>query len=1079
MKKRIIPGLVIAVMTVVLLMATLVLPASAATSLKNAVVTCQQTYTYTGKVIKPTVTVKLGKKTINKKYYTVTYKNNKAVGKATVTIKGKGSYTGTASTSFYIRPKKVNSLKITPSANQVKLSWGKVTGAQGYQVFQYKNGKWVKLSNTKNTTYTVKNLDSATTYKFRLRAYKKAGKYLYSPSYTYTTVTTTLAKPTSLKASSVTETTASLSWKGVDAAESYEISLVNEVTGIEQSYKTSELSLELSSLRSFTDYTVKVRAYDENKNIYSAYSSYFAFKTSPSAITGFKAGAASSTSIKLSWDKKASVDGYQLFVNEYDENGNPTTYKKIGNLTTTSYTMSGVTPYRSYSFRVRAYDKASQGYVYSTYSESPAIATQLSKVSSFISTAKTNTSLSLSWSASPGATGYKLYVNGLPLTEVPTTTYTVNSLNQNTSYNFIVTAYYKSASGSIYESEKAFLTAVTDNGDVDSVEFIKKPASLGIGETATVSARVLPEYATNKSIIFTSGNTNVANISDQGLITAIAPGTTTITARSAADSTKYASYTLTVKNVVSTGISVPTSLTVNAGETAIISPTFTPANTTNKNFTVTGTDHTYTYKGGILGLQTKTGTCKLSDYISIGSNGILRGIKATIEPETNKSFSFTLTVKAADSGKTDTIKVTVLKKMVSVTYAGDDSPWYYGNSAKLSVTLDSSISSKYTDKDLRWSSSNTSVAKVSSDGTVSCVGSGEATITVSIIGTSYSGSYELYSRSTVVIDGNYFQGCKVGDTYQIKATLYPLGSTEKIKYYSANRSVADVSSTGLVTFKSPGSANIIVSTSVDSFNTQEVWLTSSVWSKPTATTKAQLYSLIKENADMVKTLDNLPGFNRYDTSTFTNFDLNVKNSLMSGALSEEDLYNMFGGLAAPKSFVQSPVYAGTSSYMEDCSAYMANVPVRGQNVTIIDGLDVNEDIKSIKLIDDGSFTYTLEMTLNEESFATLPTNPVRTNHGKVFDILTSSYLSDALGAINDSDKGVSVTYDSFAQRYHDSTIRVQVNKITGKVSEMTYDMNIDIDIKNLKLAYSAMTYTADLSFNCNNVVSFEFFGYKG
>ncbi len=46
-------------------------------------------YTYNGKAKKPTVVVKVGKKKVNKKYYKVTYKNNKSAGTAKVTIKAK------------------------------------------------------------------------------------------------------------------------------------------------------------------------------------------------------------------------------------------------------------------------------------------------------------------------------------------------------------------------------------------------------------------------------------------------------------------------------------------------------------------------------------------------------------------------------------------------------------------------------------------------------------------------------------------------------------------------------------------------------------------------------------------------------------------------------------------------------------------------------------------------------------------------------------------------------------------------------------------------------------------------------
>ena len=63
--------------------------------------------TYTGKAIKPSITIKDGnKKLVSGTDYTVTYKNNTKPGKATATITGKGNYTGTKALTFRIVPKK-------------------------------------------------------------------------------------------------------------------------------------------------------------------------------------------------------------------------------------------------------------------------------------------------------------------------------------------------------------------------------------------------------------------------------------------------------------------------------------------------------------------------------------------------------------------------------------------------------------------------------------------------------------------------------------------------------------------------------------------------------------------------------------------------------------------------------------------------------------------------------------------------------------------------------------------------------------------------------------------------------------
>ena len=74
-------------------------------NLRNATISiAKSTYAYTGKALKPTVTVKYnGKKLRKNSDYTVSYKNNTKVGKATITVKGKGNYTGSKTKTFAIK----------------------------------------------------------------------------------------------------------------------------------------------------------------------------------------------------------------------------------------------------------------------------------------------------------------------------------------------------------------------------------------------------------------------------------------------------------------------------------------------------------------------------------------------------------------------------------------------------------------------------------------------------------------------------------------------------------------------------------------------------------------------------------------------------------------------------------------------------------------------------------------------------------------------------------------------------------------------------------------------------------------
>lgn len=95
---------------------------------------------------------------------------------------GKASDTVTLSTL----PEKVTMKSAyTSASDSIGISWKTVKGAQGYRVYRYDSAskKWVKISTVKSgstTTFTDKGLDSGTAYKYKVKAYRKAGGKTYT-----------------------------------------------------------------------------------------------------------------------------------------------------------------------------------------------------------------------------------------------------------------------------------------------------------------------------------------------------------------------------------------------------------------------------------------------------------------------------------------------------------------------------------------------------------------------------------------------------------------------------------------------------------------------------------------------------------------------------------------------------------------------------------------------------------------------------------------------------------------------------------------------------------------------------------
>lgn len=116
-------------------------------SLKTAKISLKASvYTYDGKAKTPVVTVKIGNKTLNSKSdYNVKYSNNVKAGSATVTVTGKGNYTGTAATKFTINAMPIS--KASLSVKNVTYNGKALKPAVIVKV----NGKTLKC----NTDYTV------------------------------------------------------------------------------------------------------------------------------------------------------------------------------------------------------------------------------------------------------------------------------------------------------------------------------------------------------------------------------------------------------------------------------------------------------------------------------------------------------------------------------------------------------------------------------------------------------------------------------------------------------------------------------------------------------------------------------------------------------------------------------------------------------------------------------------------------------------------------------------------------------------------------------------------------------------
>ena len=174
------------------------------------------------------------------------------------------------------------------TSTSVTLKWNKGTTASGYQLQQYKNGKWVTIyTGTKatNTSYTVKGLKAGTAgYRFRIRAYKTYGSSKQYGSWSSEVkVNTNPYGVGGFKAKSTAKNSITLGWNKGTTASGYQLQQykggkwVTVYTGT----KATSTSYTIKSLKSNTSYKFRIRAYKTygNTKQYGSWSKELTVKT--------------------------------------------------------------------------------------------------------------------------------------------------------------------------------------------------------------------------------------------------------------------------------------------------------------------------------------------------------------------------------------------------------------------------------------------------------------------------------------------------------------------------------------------------------------------------------------------------------------------------------------------------------------------------------------------------------------------------------------------------------------------------------------------------------------------------------
>jgi uncharacterized protein YjdB len=303
-------------------------------------------------------------------------------------------------------------------------------------------------------------------------------------------------------------------------------------------------------------------------------------------------------------------------------------------------------------------------------------------------------------------------------------------------------------------------------------------------QTIQLSATISPSNASNAAITWSSSNPASVTVSN-GLVTAVSPGSATITVSSTDGSNIFAIVLATVTDIpiipVSSITLNQTSATLHPTNTLSLTATITPSNATDKTVVWSST----------------------SANATVNSSGVITAVSAG---------SAVIRATTVSGNLTATCTVTITISVASVTVSPTSFALNVGSTKSLTVAV---LPSNATNKAVTWSSANTAIATVNSLGVVSGLSVGSTTIRAQTMDRGFAATSDVtvaIGVQNVTLNTRSISLLK-GATFQAIATVVPSNASNKtVTWSSAISRIATVSSSGLITAVENGTGIISVFT---------------------------------------------------------------------------------------------------------------------------------------------------------------------------------------------------------------------------------------------------------------------------
>ena len=302
-----------------------------------------------------------------------------------------------------------NVTKLENTADGIKLTWGKVTGAQMYRVFVKSSGSWKPVGNVSGTSFVYEDAVAGNKYTFTVRCVDpQNGQFTSAYNTTGWTATYYLAVP------QITEienrvTGVKLTWDSVPGAERYRIYVKAPGGSWDYVGNTTGNTFTYIWVESGQDYIFTIRCANKDNNLLT--SSYYSAGWQITYIGQPRVSKIEDTAdgVKLTW---SSIPGAERYRVQFKTSSG---WKIVGSTTEPYFTYTDVKDGETYTFTVSCVDAADRVVVSScyengwshTYDKPAPVELAAPKVTKLESTSE---GIRLTWGSVDGAKMYRVFV---------------------------------------------------------------------------------------------------------------------------------------------------------------------------------------------------------------------------------------------------------------------------------------------------------------------------------------------------------------------------------------------------------------------------------------------------------------------------------------------------------------------------------------------------------------------------------------------------------------------------------------------------------------------------------------------